>query len=267
MSVLPVPERYARLVVWCLRLLLDGWPAHIPFTNLSDIDGGLASLRLLRDLRVYTTASSDSLPAPPTFVSALSMTLRAFCRTSWPPPSSLRCRSLSRSSKNSESRFHDLIAPRGQVAPLTHRQPVSTRARLPAPIPTMAEELVLHLDTLETVLTVPLGPHSSHGPHERRQRCDVNKARHRPVSNPEGRPMRARKVGALTSCFVLDRPARTSPGQGKVLKPLSELRLPVMVNDHLGGCTALCEDDREVDEIESVDESERRDRPKCRRCV
>ncbi|PIL26722.1 hypothetical protein GSI_11201 [Ganoderma sinense ZZ0214-1] len=173
--------------------------------------------------------------------------------------------------KFSESRFHDLIAPRGQVALPPHRQPVSTRACLPAPIPTMAEELVLHPDTLETVLTVPLGPHSSHGPHERRQRCDVNKARHRPVSNPEGRPMRARKVGTLTSCFVLDRPARVSPGQGKVLKPLSELRLPVMVNDHLGGYTVPGEDDREVDEIESlsdesVDESERRDRLKRRCC-
>ncbi|KAI1788045.1 hypothetical protein LXA43DRAFT_895290, partial [Ganoderma leucocontextum] len=43
-------EKYARIIVWCLGVLLDGWPWHIPFTNLSDIIGGAASLRLLRDL-------------------------------------------------------------------------------------------------------------------------------------------------------------------------------------------------------------------------
>ncbi|KAI1783343.1 hypothetical protein LXA43DRAFT_850883, partial [Ganoderma leucocontextum] len=43
-------EKYARIVVWCLGVLLDGWPWYIPFTNLSDIMGGAASLRLLRDL-------------------------------------------------------------------------------------------------------------------------------------------------------------------------------------------------------------------------
>ncbi|KAI1791631.1 hypothetical protein LXA43DRAFT_856091, partial [Ganoderma leucocontextum] len=43
-------ETYARIVVWCLGVILDGWPAHIPFTNLSNIKGGAAPLRLLRDL-------------------------------------------------------------------------------------------------------------------------------------------------------------------------------------------------------------------------
>ncbi|KAI1781805.1 hypothetical protein LXA43DRAFT_907672, partial [Ganoderma leucocontextum] len=43
-------EKYARIVVWSLGVLLDGWPWYIPFANLSDIMGGAASLRLLRDL-------------------------------------------------------------------------------------------------------------------------------------------------------------------------------------------------------------------------
>ncbi|KAI1786172.1 hypothetical protein LXA43DRAFT_871508, partial [Ganoderma leucocontextum] len=43
-------EKYARIVVWCLGVMLDGWPWYLPFANLSSIKGGAAPLRLLRDL-------------------------------------------------------------------------------------------------------------------------------------------------------------------------------------------------------------------------
>ncbi|KAM5535090.1 hypothetical protein V8D89_011176 [Ganoderma adspersum] len=161
--------------------------------------------------------------------------------------------------KFSQSRFRDLTS--------SHGSPASTRAHLP--VPDAAEELVLDPDSLEPILTAPLSPSSLGQPRERRQRRDVNKARHRPVSNPDGKPMRARKVGALTSNFVLDQPARPTTAAHKVLKPLSELRLPVIVSDRLGGYVAPGRDDGEADEIESFsdseDESERRNWAKRRR--
>ena len=83
--------------------------------------------------------------------------------------------------------------------------------------------------------------------------------------------MRARKIGPLTSRFILDTPTRPATKPRKVLKPLSELRLPVMVDDQLGGCVEMGRDEGESDEIEPFsdleDESgERRNRVKRRRC-
>ncbi|PIL27901.1 hypothetical protein GSI_10023 [Ganoderma sinense ZZ0214-1] len=183
-------ENYARIVVWCLRLLLDGWPAHIPFMNLSDIKGGIAPLRELRDL--LHDGTLRFIPAPP----------------------DVRERAL----HDPESVLPHVIAA-AKLPPLPLTIPVlkfslrPPNAHIPpALIPAPAEERVLDPRTLEPVLTAPLGPDSTSQPHERRQRCDVNKARHRPVSNPEGKPMRARKIGALTSSYVLDPPARPSPG-------------------------------------------------------
>ncbi|KAM5533040.1 hypothetical protein V8D89_013284 [Ganoderma adspersum] len=261
-------EKYARIVVWCLRLLLDGWPAHIPFTNLSDIKGGIASLRLLRDL--LRDGTLKFIPAPPDVCQRAlhdpeSVLPHVMAAAKLPPlPRTIPVL------KFSESRFCDLTSSRGHVQPIVRRHPVSTRTRTPVPAPVPAEERVLHPHTLEPVLTAPIGPSSSSQPRERRQRCDVNRARHRPVSNPEGKPMRARKIGALTSNFVLDRPACPTAAPRGVLKPLSEVRLPVMVSDHLNGYVALARDDAEVDEIEpfsdSEDEGERRNRAKRRRC-
>ncbi|KAM5530351.1 hypothetical protein V8D89_015992 [Ganoderma adspersum] len=258
-------ERYARIVVWCLGLLLDGWPAHIPFMNLSDIKGGIAPLRLLRDL--LRDGTLKFIPVPPDVRQRAlhdpDSVLPHVMATAKLPPLPRTLPVL----KVSESRFHDLIAPRARISRLALRQSVSTCMQIP--VPSLAQEHVLDPNTLEPILTAPLGPSSSSQPRERRQRCDINKARHRPISNPEGKPMRARKIGALTSNFVLDRPTRPAPTQGRVLKPLSELRLPVMVDDRLGGYVAPGRDNGDVDEIESFsdseDESERRNRAKRRR--
>ncbi|KAM5530059.1 hypothetical protein V8D89_008790 [Ganoderma adspersum] len=264
-------EKYARIVVWCLGLLLDGWPAHIPFTNLSDIKGGIAPLRLLRDLLRDRTLKF--IPAPHDVQQRAlhdpdSVLPHVMAAAKLPPlPRTIPIL------KFSESRFRNLVASRGHVAPLTRQQPASTPAHVLVPTSTAAEQRVLHPDTLEPILTAPLGPGSSRQTRQRRQRCDVNKARHRPVSNPEGKPIRARKVGALTSNFVLDQPQGPGPSTAprKVMKPLSEHRLPVMVNDHLGGYVTLGRDDGEVDEIESFSdsegESERRIRAKRQRCL
>ena len=261
-------EKYARIVVWCLGLLLDGWPAHIPFMNLSEIKGGTTPLRLLRDL--LRDGTLKFVPAPPEIRQRAlhdpeSVLPHILAAAKFPPlPHTIPVL------KFSESRFRDLTAPRGRVQPLAYRYPVSTRTHTPVLAPAPAEERVLHPHTLEPVLTAPLGPSSSSQPRERRQRCDINRARHRPVSNPEGKPMRARKIGPLTSRFVLDTPTRPAAQPRKVLKPLSELRLPVMVDDQLGGCVEMGRDEGESDEIEpfsdSEDESGRWNRVKRRRC-
>ncbi|KAM5535094.1 hypothetical protein V8D89_011180 [Ganoderma adspersum] len=232
-------EKYARIVVWCLGLLLDGWPAHIPFMNLSDIKGAIATLHgTLRFIPAPPDIRQRALQDPEGVLPHVMAAAKLL-------PLPLAIPVL----KFSQSRFRDLTS--------SHGSPASTRAHLP--VPDAAEELVLDPDSLEPILTAPLSPSSLGQPRERRQRCDVNKARHRPVSNPDGKPMRARKVGALTSNFVLDQPARPTTAAHKVLKPL----------DRLGGYVAPGRDDGEADEIESFsdseDESERRNWAKRRR--
>ncbi|PIL28493.1 hypothetical protein GSI_08531 [Ganoderma sinense ZZ0214-1] len=242
-------EKYARVLVWCLGVLLDGWPWHIPFTNLSDIKGGAAPLRLLTDL--LRAGTLRFIPAPQhvrrrALHDPDSVLPHVMAAARLPPlPRTIQPLEFSL------ERFRDLIAPRGPPASLSP-------ARLPAP----AEERVLHPDNLEPVLTSSIGPGSPCTAPERRQRCDTNRARHRPVSNPEGKPLRARKIGVLTSQFVLDRPAAgpgpsTAPAsRGRPVKPLSEHRLPLMVNDDLGRYVTPGGDASEVEEIDSESESE-----------
>ncbi|PIL28558.1 hypothetical protein GSI_08599 [Ganoderma sinense ZZ0214-1] len=245
-------EKYARTVVWCLRVLLDGWPWHIPFANLSDIKGGAATLRLLVDL--LRDGTLRFIPAPEdVWKRALhgpDSVLPHVMSAAKLPPLPRTIQPL----RFSLDRFSDLTTPRGYRPPVSRDKPPPLAAprRLPAP----AEEHVLHPDNLELVLTAPIRQSSSHATGPRPQRCDTNKARHRPVSNPEGKPMRARKIGVLTSSFVLDRSA--GPGTStalapwtKVMKPLSEHRLPLLINDNLGGYDAPDRDESEVEDIES----------------
>ncbi|KAM5530006.1 hypothetical protein V8D89_011042 [Ganoderma adspersum] len=253
-------EEYARNVVWCLGLILDGWLWHIPFTNLSNIKGGAAPLRLLRDL--CRNGTIRFVPAPP------EVRQRALHDPHSVLPHVLAADKLpplpltTQGPRYTPSRFHDLTARPGY-----HAAPVASRSRsVPngAPCPTIAEERVLHPDDLELILTLPIGPDAPSHTRERRQRCDVNKARYRPVSNPEGRPSRAdtRKVGALTPNFVLDRPrgaAAASTSANRVLKPLSELRIPVLTNDDLGRYVTARRDsagDGGEEDIESFSDSE-----------
>ncbi|KAM5533250.1 hypothetical protein V8D89_013115 [Ganoderma adspersum] len=249
-------EEYARFIVWCLGWLLDGWPYNIPFANLSDIKGGVRPLRILRDLHRAGTLKFVRAP-PDVRQRALhdpdSVLPHVIAAAALPPPP----RPLTlRPPKFDLSRFQDLLPRTQPAAPSfsssstsssssTHANPVPERAH-PRP---SAHELVLHPDNLEPVLARPLGPDAP-GHHDRRQRCDFNKARLRPVS---GRKPYAPKVGVLTSSYVLDTPARTSvqSAGGKVLKPLSELRLPLMVDDHLGEYFAVRGEAEEAEEIES----------------
>nr|VWP02034.1 Superoxide dismutase (EC [Ganoderma boninense] len=234
-------EKYARLVVWCLRLMLDGWPWHIPFTNLSDIKGGAAPLRLLVDL--LHSGTLRFIPAPEhVWRRALhdpdSVLPHVMAAAKLPPlPRTIQPLQFSL------DRFRDLTTARGLCAPSSRNpspRPCASRRR-PAPAP--AVERILDPRNLDPLLTAPIGPGSSQTTHERHQRCDTNKARHRPVSNPEGKPMRARKVGVLTSPFVLDGLASPGPStvpapRSRPMKPLSAHRLPLLVNDHLGGYCA-----------------------------
>ncbi|KAM5546331.1 hypothetical protein V8D89_000457 [Ganoderma adspersum] len=223
-------EKYTRILVWCLGMLLDGWPWHIPSTNLSDIKGGVEPLRLLGDL--LRDGTLKFIPAPPD-VRRHALVLPHVMAAARLPPLPRTIQPL----KFSLKRFRDLTTSRsGRAHPSRERQPSSSaHRRLSAP----AQEHVLHPDKLEP-------------------------ARHRPVSNPEARPLRARKIGVLTSQFVLDWPASpvpraALPSRSKVMKPLSEHRLPLMVNDDLGHYVPLGGDGGAVEEIESDSEDERRE--------
>ncbi|PIL32977.1 hypothetical protein GSI_05095 [Ganoderma sinense ZZ0214-1] len=205
--------------------------------TLSDIKGGIATVRLLRDL--LCDSMLRFIPAPP----------------------DVRQRAL-----------HD------PESVLPHVMAAAELPPLPLTIPVLkfsqshSSDLIRHADnTLEPILTSPLGLYVSREPDEHHQRCGINEARHRPISNPESKHTRARKIGALTSSFVLDQPARPSLAQCRVLKPPPELRLPVMVSDHLGGYSMPARDGGEADEIESFPDSEgkseERDWAKQRLCV
>ena len=251
-------EQYARLIVWCLGLILDGWPWHIPFANLSDIKGGATPLRLLQDL--WRNGTPKFISAPPDVRqralydphSVLPHVLSAAKLPALP----LTVKGL----KWTPSRFQDLIAPTGYSAAISRTRPATTHASRPS---VATEELVLHPYDLEPILTLPISPGTSPHARERRQRSDVNKARHRPVSNPEGKPSRSHtaKVGALTSQFALDQtrgPTAASTSRARVLKPLSELRVPVLTDDDLGGYVTARRDEEgdEVEDIESCSDSE-----------
>ncbi len=100
-------------------MLLDGCPAHVPFTNLSNIKGGIASLRLLRDL--LRDGKLKFIPAPPDIRQRAlhdpESVLPHVMSAAKLPPLPLTITTL----KFSESHFCDLMAPRGKVAPLLRR--------------------------------------------------------------------------------------------------------------------------------------------------
>ncbi|PIL28046.1 hypothetical protein GSI_09798 [Ganoderma sinense ZZ0214-1] len=265
-------EQYARFIVWWLGLILDGWPWYIPFANLSNIKGGAAPLRLLQDL--WRNGTLRFIPAP------RDVRERALHDPHSVLPHVLAAAKLPalpltiQGPKWSAARFQDFAAYPGSVAAASRPRTASTHA----PSPAVAEERVLHPDDLEPILTRPLGPDTSPPARERRQRSDVNKARHRPVSNPDGKPSRSqtRMAGALTANFVLDRPGgptAASTSGNTVLKPLSELRIPVLTSDDLGGYVPAggSGDGGGEEDIESFsdseDEADRRRGPKRRRCL
>ncbi len=252
-------EKYARLLVWCLGIILDGWPWYIPFANLSDIKGGARTLRVLTDLLHDSTLKF--IPAPPDVRQRAlhdpESVLPHVMSAAKLPPLRLTLQPL----KYSPERFRDLASHCGFTIPPSRRLPASAQTSLHAPaekhvLHAPAEEHVLHPDNLEPVLLLPIDPDSSRPHRERRQRTDINRARHRPVSNPEGKPLRARKVGALTSHFALDRPSVASTSRHRTMKPLSEHRMPVLVSDDLGAYITVGRGESEVEDIESFSDSE-----------
>lgn len=246
MSMCYTAEEYARIIVWCLGWILDGWPYHIPFTNLSNIKGGVRPLRILWELwqdgtlrfvraphDVRERALHDPESVLPHVMAAAA--LPPLPRMLSPPKFTL-------------SRFQDLLPRSARVALPAPRTRTMSAPPVRSQAPLVAEELVLHPNNLEPILSMPLGPGSARPPHERRQRCDVNKARHRPT----GKKSHSRKVGPLTSRYVLDIPsAPSTSSKRKAIKPLSEHRLPLMVDESLGDYVGGRCEEAEIEDIES----------------
>ncbi|KAI1782165.1 hypothetical protein LXA43DRAFT_1149491 [Ganoderma leucocontextum] len=212
-----------------LGVLLDGWPWHIPFTNLNDIKGGAEVRDLCRDgmLKfvhtppdVHQRALHDPESVLPHVMSAAKL---------HPLPPTIQ------TLKFSQSRFRDLTAalPHHQAPPRT--SPCTGRgARPPSGQPRARPHFT-----------------SSSRIRERCQCCDVNKACNRPISNLEAKPSRSRKVGALTSHFVLD--ARRPKPRVDIREPSHE------------AAVSLSEGEGEKKDME--DESDRRHQVKRRRCL
>ncbi|PIL37733.1 hypothetical protein GSI_01427 [Ganoderma sinense ZZ0214-1] len=160
---------------------VNGWPAHVPLTNLSDIKGSITPLRLLTDL--LHDGMLKLVPAPP------DVRRRALHY----PESILR--SGASSSPNRAFATSSLHTSTSHLWHTDSGLDLRTHIFLPPPRQRNA-----------CSTCTPLSPSSLHpfdrSPGLNRVPCDC------PVSNPEEKPMLAQKVRALTSNFVLDRPAR-----------------------------------------------------------
>ncbi|PIL25557.1 hypothetical protein GSI_11020 [Ganoderma sinense ZZ0214-1] len=246
MTMCYTAEEYARIIVCCLGWILDGWPYYIPFTNLSNIKGGVRPLRILWDL--WQAGTLRFVRAPPDVRERAlhdpeSVLPHVMAAAALPPLT----RMLS-PPKFTLSRFQDLLPRSARLAPLPAPRTKSAASALTVRSQAPAQELVLHPDNLEPILSMPLDPASARPPHERRQRCDINQARHRPT----GKKSHSRKVGPLTSRYVLDTPSAPSTSStGRAMKPLSEHRLPLMVDEFIGDYAGRRREEAEIEDIES----------------
>ena len=221
-------EKFGRLVVWELGYKWAGWPANIPFQNLSDIPGGAQPLKRLQKL--WKSGELKLVPA------SGDERMRALHdpESVMPNPS---LPSHPRRSfdiiKRHNAQLHELAH---QFSPAPNTEQVQPRA----------VERVLHpLSSLAPVFELPLGSTLiSHTPsHSRRQRSDINRSRGRPVTKK--RPKHPKR-GPHTAPVLV---ASASEWKNHYL----------FVDDHLEAynkleVTGLGDGEPEDDEIESADD-------------
>ncbi|OSD01368.1 hypothetical protein PYCCODRAFT_1468792 [Trametes coccinea BRFM310] len=183
-------KRYVKLVVLRYGYFLDGWPADVPFVNLSDLLGGMAPLE-----RLYKLWMDGILRFVPATPELLALAVKDPLRVPPREPSDM-------------SVEHDTVA-------------------VPAAEGIVVSPLALHPGTLDVLGTHPTSTQPSrmvkHGKRARHQRRDVKKARARPVTNPEGRPLRRAKLGVKSARCVLDGDDTADGKFWAVEDPLGEL--------------------------------------------
>lgn len=212
---------YARHVVRGYGYKLDGWPEDIPFSNLSDIDGGAAPLKRLTRLWKAGTLR---------FVAA---SAEERWRALHDPDSLLpRLAAPKLLSPGPRPLVHPSSSPSYAVRRL--RELAAAHPPPPAVSPSsVGQQRILHPLNLNPMFVLPdkTGSH----PLERRQRSDVGRARFRPVSNPDSRPLRYRRTGPLTSLYVFD-PSSSTTDSGVLEQPL-QIDDPIeeFVEDNAGG--------------------------------
>ncbi|PIL32962.1 hypothetical protein GSI_05080 [Ganoderma sinense ZZ0214-1] len=193
-------ERYTRIAVRCLGLL-DSWLAHIPFMNLSDIKGDVATLRLLRKFFRNSTLRCISV-APEVHQRTLhdpESILPHVMAAAKLPPLPLTIPVL----KLPESRFHDLISPpKHSRLSHTNSRSLGTHTHLLGLIPAPAEEHVFLPAT-----------HPRHASAVSAATSTRHAAAH---LQPRRQAHASTEIGALTSNFVLDRPTCPNTVQGWV---------------------------------------------------
>ncbi|RDX39716.1 hypothetical protein OH76DRAFT_552592, partial [Lentinus brumalis] len=222
-------ERFGRLVVWKLGYTWAGWPADIPFHNLSRVPEGAPTLKRLREL--WDTGKLRLVPA----------TEAERARALHDPESVLPNAANARRPEPARS-----FAVYRKKAALFHElaskiPPSPTPARPPSP----AVERVLHpLSELKTIFVRPLDESStSHTePRTRRQRSDINHPRARPVTKT--RPKHPKRGPHTALTFV----GAASEWQGRYVFSDDRLDEYVAVDEDEGG------EDEAAEEIESADD-------------
>lgn len=160
----------SRVVVGC-RLRFYGWPADIPFINLSNILGGVRPLLQLRKLWLAGTLRFE-----PATDEDIANTLRDPRSVHPNPNPTLAAQRLVK--RPAVVVFPAVLHP-GTLASLGDH-PTSTQP----------------------------GNDTALGPRPRSQRIDVKKARRRPVTNPGNKPLRRAKPGVKSARYVLEEGGR-----------------------------------------------------------
>lgn len=179
------PSRYAREIVSKTGYKIAGWPAHVPFTDLSGIGGGV---RTLDDLLARWDLP-DGNPRKLHFVPA------------------------SREERENAERDPDSVHPTPHYLPMLRRRAAAAKKRA---ADAKVTSVVYHPEDMEYVghETTSTAPPEPKAPGERLQREDVKKRRARKSDTETRVRPRREKPGVKSMPFVLPGVDKTTGGGG-----------------------------------------------------
>lgn len=176
-------------------------------------------------------------------------------------------------SPNPADRAAALGIPRAPMVKLVHRiTDLASRFQVAPPQNPPTTGVVLHPATMEPQFTFSVlpdtvqdgsesaagGSGASNAPRPARaQRCDINKSRHRPVTNPDDHELRHPKHGPMTTKNVVEAVGITVAA-GDIARAIENKKI-LLTDESLAGCVELGWDmsdhfsDSEEEEIESAD--------------
>nr|VWO97613.1 Uncharacterized protein [Ganoderma boninense] len=180
---------------------VEGWPRRVPFKNLSSLKGGCEPLLEIRDALVsgemrIVKLTDEQLAAaradPDSFL-----------------PNPVLCSGPDDSVRAVTYRVIPLVLHPYDLSPISDPQPSEPPSELESEPGSEPSPSSVASPLIRVVSGREKAP--------RRQRKDIKKQRRRPVTNPEGRPPRRRRLGVQTAEYVYD-PApvpASAPGASK----------------------------------------------------